>query len=146
MWRTWIHTSKLSKWNCFSNTSEIRERNYDNSKGRAFSTTPPTPVYLKVRIRWKSHLALLGSGCNVTLIQNTIATDFVVHLTIETCTAANGRKIPILEWFSIPAQTGDVPVDICRLVTAYVTEIMLASQFVRYYEMNWNFAAAEITF
>jgi len=101
---------------------------------------------LKVRIRRTNHLALQDSGCNVTLIPDTISADFVIRLTLESCTAVNGTKIPILGWVSIPARISDVPVKICGLVTAHVTEIMLANQFMRYYEMNWNFAAGEITF
>jgi len=74
---------------------------------------------------------------------DTISADFVVHPTMETCTAV---KIPILGWVSIPAKIGTVHVEICGLVTAHITKIMLASQFMRYYEMNWNFVAGEITF
>ena len=102
-------------------------------------------VYLNVRIRNKTQQCLLDSGCEVTVIPSRLVEKNKVKRTDKDLLAANGTKIPVLGSTVIKAYIDGEEIEIAGLVSDHVSVIMLGIDFLTDYNVQWNFAKAQVS-
>ena len=102
-------------------------------------------VYLNVKIRNKTHQCLLDSGCEVTVIPSRLVEKNKIRRTDKDLLAANGTKIPVLGSTVMRAYIDEEEIEIAGLVSDHVTMIMLGIDFLTDYDVDWNFAKAQVS-
>jgi len=119
--------------------------NRHNVRAASTGTSNMDKVYLNVKIRGRSQACLLDSGCEVTVIPSRLVDKHRIRRSSKNLLAANGTKIPVLGYSTLKAYIGDTPLEITGLVCEHVATIMLGVDFLHDYEIQWNFATAEVT-
>jgi len=101
-------------------------------------------VYLDVKIKGRNRQCLLDSDCDFTVIPAKYVSPTSIVRSSRTLLAANGTPIPIIGSALLRGTVGRQTVEISGLVTDHVHDIMLRVDWLRAYEVNWNFANSTV--
>jgi len=101
-------------------------------------------VYLDVKIKGRNRQCLLDSDCDFTVIPAKYVSPTSIMRSSRTLLAANGTPIPIIGSALLRGTVGRQTVEISGLVTDHVHDIMLRVDWLRAYEVNWNFANSTV--
>lgn len=102
-------------------------------------------VYLNVKIKQRTHQCLLDSGCEVTVIPLKLVDKHRIRPTSKNLLAANSTKIPVVGYTTMKVFIDEDQSEIAGLVSDHISTIMHGIDFLTNYNIEWNFAEAQVS-
>ena len=96
-------------------------------------------VYIEVRVRDRRHLALVDSGCELSLAPNNMVDVNRLQPTTQRVFAANGTPINVVGETDVHMNVNGKQMSACVLVSPDVSELMLGIRWLEEKRAVWNF-------
>jgi len=102
--------------------------------------TRNSAVYLRIQIKGKSYLALIDSGCEMSLCPARLIHSTAIKPSNQQVFAANGTPIEIVGQAQLVFSFGSYTTSACVLVSSDVEELMLGIDFLESHDCVWDFS------
>jgi len=117
----------------------VRHLHTCTCRGRAGTKIKDEYVYIDIGIDGKTHLALLDTGCQLSLIHPSLVGSRPLQPSVDHLFAANSSPIHILGTVELPVNIGGHDLVIKMLVTPDVREPMLSFAWLKENLVCWDF-------